>query len=304
LIDDSEKTKMDFSSAAIVIINYNLKKDTFDCIQSLLSAGANLTQIIVVDNASTDGSVELLSAEFGPALTIIPAGANLGYPHGLNLGIAAARTRGAEWVILLNNDTLFDKDFLRNLLTTAQKSPAFDIFCPLILVHNDPQRIWYLVGKRIPGTLLYWHPYRFQIMGEGLPAVLEGDFAHGAAMMVRTRVFEKIGVFDDSSLIYGDDFDFSWRAKSSGFRILGVSSARMWHKVSLTMNRTKPKTRYLRIRNQIRIYRRYGNWVQLVMLFVFTFFRGLFLLLSAVLKGQMDLAGPTYRGWVDGWAGN
>jgi GT2 family glycosyltransferase len=273
-------------------------------VRSLLTAGADIQQVSVVDNRSSDNSVAYLEKAFENRLLIIQADKNRGYPHGLNLGIQRALQVGAKWVLLMNNDTEVDSHFLSEMYQAAQNNPNYTILCPLILYFSDPQQIWYFTGKRIPGTLLYWHPYRFKRLDQvHLPSLLPGDFAHGCALFVKREVFEQIGLFDDTSLIYGDDVDFSFRARSAGIQIGAVSAARMWHKVSTTMNRMKPKTRYLRIRNQNRFYRTRGNLPQRALLFVFTILRCGVMLVRDLFARQTDLLNPTLRGWAEGWFG-
>ncbi len=293
-----------FPGLFIVIINYNLAPDTEACVRSLLAAGADMPQVAVVDNRSTDDSVACLEKAFAGQLQIIQADKNRGYPHGLNLGIQKGLQVGAQWVVLMNNDVEVDANFLSAMYSAAQANPNYAILCPLILYYSDPQQIWYFVGKRIPGTLLYWHPFRFKRLDQvQLPALMTGDFAHGCTLFVQRAVFDKIGLFDDTSLIYGDDADFSFRARAAGFQIAAVAASRMWHKVSTTMNRTKPKTRYLRTRNQIRFYRTHSNLAQRLFLFAFTSLRSASMLVGDLLARHNDLLGPTLRGWAEGWFG-
>lgn len=290
-----------FKELFIVIVNYNLKEDTIDCINSLLDAKALLTNIIVVDNQSTDGSVVALRATFDERLVIIQAEENRGYPHALNIGIPEALIRNAEWVLLMNNDVLVAKDFLLALQESVQKYPDILLFSPMILYHQQPSTIWYLGSKAIPGTLIGIRSFRGKTDNQYFPEIIPIDFVHGCAFLTHRDVFNKIGLFDDTHLIYGDDADFSWRAKLAGFKMGAVPKAKMWHKIATTMGYQKPRTRYLRIRNIIFFYQKYSNPLQKIIMFLFTTIRSLILMALDTLSGRHYLVAPTFFGWIDGW---
>jgi GT2 family glycosyltransferase len=292
-----------FSDLVIVVVNYNLKKDTIECLESLIKAGASLEKILLVDNASTDGSVEALISRFGAELVIIRADDNRGYPHALNLGIPQAMTMGANWILLMNNDTIVAPDFLAELENSILANSSYSLIGPLILYFSHPEIIWYLGYRILPGTLIGIRSYRGRRVTNRLPQLVPIDLMHGCAMMVKRDVFEKIGLFDDTQLIYGDDADFSWRARMAGFKCAAATRAKIWHKVSLTMGRQKPLTRYLRIRNTIGFYRKFAHGITLLIMQTFTLIRCFFLMIGDINRGQFDLIKPLWLGWLDGWLG-
>jgi GT2 family glycosyltransferase len=290
-----------FMDLFIVIVNYNLKEDTIDCINSLLDAKALLPNIIVVDNQSTDGSVEALREAFDERLNIIQAEDNRGYPHALNIGIPEALKRNAEWVLLMNNDVLVAEDFLLALQEAVLKHQDVLLFSPMILYHQQPSTIWYLGSKAIPGTLIGIRSFRGKKDNQNFPDIIPIDFVHGCAFLAHKVVFNKIGLFDDTHLIYGDDADFSWRAKLAGFKLGAIPKAKMWHKIATTMGHQKSRTRYLRIRNIIFFYQRYSNPLQKIIMFLFTTIRSIILIILDLFSGKHHLIAPTFYGWIDGW---
>jgi GT2 family glycosyltransferase len=291
-----------FEKLKVIIINLDLKEETANCILSLLKSSVSLEQIILVDNGSRDGSISYLSEKFGSALTIIDVGKNLGYAGGLNKGIPIALEENAEWVLLMNNDTVVDAGFISELEKAAQQKEYF-LLGPLILYYSQPERIWFLGDYLIPGTLITYSRYRRKSLGSQYPFLVPVDFVHGCAMMVHRSVFERIGFFDASSSIYGEEVDFIWRARLAGFRAATVPSAKIWHKISMIMGTQKPKTRYLRIRNQIRFYRRYSRGFQKPVMLLFTVFRSLFIASKDILSGRFFLIPPLLKGWWHGWVG-
>jgi len=292
-----------FPELTIVIINHNLKNDTAECIDSFVGAGASLEQILLVDNASDDGSVKFLQEKFGQQLGIIACPENLGYAYGLNQGIKKGLERDAKWFLLMNNDTIVAPDFLTELRKATQVGTEYALFGPMIYYYSIPDRIWFLGDRLIPGTLISTRLYRGKEGIKDLPFLVPVDFTHGCGMLVKRDVFETVGLFDDWSIIYGEEVDFIWRARLANFRAAGIPSAKMWHKISAFMKSQPPNLRYLRIRNQIRFYRHYARGLQIPVMFTFTIVRALIIGILDLIKKQSQLIGPLIRGWIDGWLG-
>jgi GT2 family glycosyltransferase len=289
---------------AIIIINYNLKQDTADCISSLLKAQADLAQITVVDNGSSDGSISFLRQQFGQELRIEASESNQGFAYAVNLGINAALLTRASWFLIMNNDTLVDTSFLNELSIATKNHPDYGLFGPLILYYSQPNRIWFLGDRRIPGTLATVHMYYGKDERQLPPEeVIPVDFLNGCTMMVNRNVVKAIGLFNETSLIYAEEVDFCWRATQAGFRMATVPKARMWHKVSAIMNKQKPKTRYLKIRNQVNFYRRYSHGLQIPIMVLFTVVRSIWLSLKDLWLRQPELLAPLWQGFLDGWRG-
>lgn len=288
------------ASILIVLINWNSKDDTLACIQSLVAAGASASQIVLVDNGSQDGSLEVMREHFGETIHLVANPENLGYVVASNQGVGYALEQRAEWILLLNNDTVVARDFFAPLLDTITTQPQYAILAPLIFYYDDPKRVWYFGDRLIPGTLLAWSRYKNR-PAQDLPAIQPVDFVSGCAMLVRRDVFERIGLFDPALEMYGEEVDFCWRARLAGYRLAAVSEAHMWHKVSISANRVRPHTRFLRVRNQVRFYRRYARGLQRPVLFIFSLLKGARLLIGDLLAGQPELIPPLVQGWRDGW---
>jgi len=286
-----------------ILVNWNLKDDTLACVDSLLKAGATAGQVLVVDNGSSDGSPQALRERFGRAVQVIESEQNLGFAGGANLGIHYALDRGAEWIFILNNDTVVDSAVFVEWERAAQNNPGYAIVSPLILYFSDPARIWYLGDRTVPTSLITYGLGRKQLDRGQFAALVPVDFVCGCGMFVRRSVFEQVGLFDTGFFMYAEEIDFCQRARIAGFRLACATRARMWHKVSLSADRDRPLTRYLRIRNQILFYRRYASWWQAPALFVFTLIRALRIGLGDVADHQPELLAALVRGWADGWVG-
>jgi GT2 family glycosyltransferase len=290
-----------FSNLNIIIINWNLKVDTIACLRSLIKCGASPNQIIIVDNGSIDGSVKAFKEEFDTSLTIIENSENVGYAQACNQGIKLAIGKEVEWFLLLNNDTVVAEDFLDQMARANDYKDKFLIFSPLIFYYSNPKVIWYLGDRRIPGTLITTNPYRGKDYTNNLPDIMPVDFVNGCGMLVNRTVFEIIGYFDPSYIMYGEEVDLCWKAHLEGFRMASITKAHMWHKISLSANRDKPRARYLKIRNQIRFYRKYSHGLQLIIMFFFSIIRILLICLKDLIKHRNGLLKPLLLGWYDGW---
>jgi len=285
----------------IVIVNWNLREDTLACVNSLIEAGAKPDHIVVVDNASTDGSVEALKQTFNSELTIIESNHNLGFAAGSNLGAKFAIDQGAVWVLFLNNDTVVASNLLVELEAITQNYTNFSIIAPIIYYYDQPDIIWHLGDRLVPGTFTTINRFRGKKDPGNLPNVVPVDFVTGCGMMVRKDVFDRIGFFDSSFFMYAEEIDYCWRARQAGFHLAYATQAKIWHRISTSASKDQNKSRYLRIRNQIYFYRRYASAHQVPLMFIFTLMRFFRLAFNDIIKRQTYLVGPLAHGWFDGW---
>lgn len=223
---------------ALVILNWNGKENTIECLKSI----ENNQDVIVVDNASTDGSVAVIKKEF-PKVEIIQNPQNFGFAKGNNIGIKKALDDKAGFIMLLNNDTILDKNCLSKLLEAAKKHPQFSIFAPKIYFEknfefhknrykeNEKGRVIWYAGGIIDWDNLYGHHRGVDEVDNGqFDKEEETEFATGAAMFVKKEVFGKIGLLDEKYFLYYEDTDFCVRAHKKEFKILFVPDAVVYHK--------------------------------------------------------------------------
>ncbi len=284
-----------------IVVNWNLKEDTINCVESLFAAGTLAGQVVVVDNGSSDGSVETIRKRFSSSVHLIANEKNLGFGGGSNLGITFALECGANRVLILNNDTYVAPTFLRELEQAVHADDHYAIFGPVILFHDSPERIWYFGDRLLPGLLATNSLYRRQNDREDFPPIVSVDFISGCCMLIKRDVFEAIGLFDASYFMYGEDVDFCWRARRAGFRLAVATRAKMWHKVSLSAKRDQPTSRYLRIRNQNRFYRMHARGFQFPVMFAFSWLRTIRTGLDDLIHARFRSIAPLFRGWIDGW---
>jgi hypothetical protein len=224
---------MNVPSVAIVLVNWNNRQDTLDCLESLAGMDYPNRGIILVDNGSTDGSIDLFRAR--EDVDFIENGENLGIARANNVGLARARERGFECVMLLNNDTEVAPDMLSRLVEVLESDPRVGIVGPKMYYHSDPDVIWFAGGLVLPWRGDAAHVgYGEKDRGQ-FDETMETDYITSCCLLARTRLFTELGGIDPYYFIYFDETDFCVRASRAGHRIVYVPKARLWHKISRSM---------------------------------------------------------------------
>jgi GT2 family glycosyltransferase len=212
-----------------ITVNWNRADDTMECLDSLVKSGVDQSSIIVVDNGSTDGSVELISRKMS-SVQIMKMGENLGYIKGVNRGISRALDNGAQMILLMNNDATVDPDAIDKLLEAADGRKEAGILGPKILYYGR-NVIWFTGGRFNWRWGFSSHPGMDETDISGTEDE-KVDFITGCAMLVRREVFEEVGLFDESYWMYAEDLDFCLKAFLKGWESWVIPSALAHHKVS------------------------------------------------------------------------
>lgn len=223
------------SRVSVVILNWNGRGDTLACIESVLASRDVAFDVIVVDNGSTDGSQDAIRGTY-PTATLIETGCNLGYAEGNNVGLRHALQGDADYLLILNNDTIVAPDMLSELVRASTTLPR-SILGPLTYYHHDPQRVWW-GGSR-------WNAAgcHLEHTGNGRdgPAVTAGGeplpttYVVGSALFAPARLFREIGLLDAQYFLTHEEADWCYRARHAGWSCHCVPRALMWHKVSVSM---------------------------------------------------------------------
>jgi GT2 family glycosyltransferase len=284
----------------VIVLNWNLKDDLAECLASLERSTYSSFRVVVVDNASDDGSAEMVQARF-PAVHLIVNERNLGFAGGNNVGLRYALTQGAEYVFLINNDTLAAPDMLERLVAVAHVGPSPGILGPKILYHGTEDRVWYL-GHRTYD----WLPVPRRVaprLGKcpGALAWFDVDYVSGCGMLIRHDVLKDIGLLDERLFMHYEDADFCWRTRQAGYRVVCVPGARMWHKVSQSSRREAAAVSRTRVRNRVLFYRQHPHgphpWLTTVFLLAST---GI-IMARDLLRGEFELIRSQGQGLYEGF---
>jgi GT2 family glycosyltransferase len=245
-----ERQHVTWPALAVIVLTWNQRDLTLDCLESIFALNYPLQQleVIVVDNGSSDGTARAIRERY-PAVTVVENGENLGFAEGNNVGIQHALQGNAEYVMLLNNDTVVDPDMLACLLAAMEAHSGVGIVGPKMLYYHQPGVIW-CAGNQInwhTGTTIRLHAEQTDNGLDDSPQ--EVDFITACGACFRRQVIEEIGLLDSRFFIYYEETDWCHRAREAGWRVLYVPSARLWHKVSAAMGTKTPATEYYMSRN-------------------------------------------------------
>lgn len=235
-----------------MILNYNLTEFTIACVRSLQRVTYPSLEILIVDNASTDGVLGRLS-EALPGVPVRSTGANLGYTGGVNEGIRWALESRPEYILVLNPDTEVQEDFLDHLVRAMEDHPAA-VACGTIYKSHRHHEIWYGGGRMIPWRGLAVHERK----GDTLPPDELGEprpvsFITGCMAFYRASALEAIGLQDDRFFLYLDDIEMSARIARRGFALLYVPRAIIRHHVK--GEEESPFKLYYSVRNRFLLIR-------------------------------------------------
>lgn len=211
-----------YSKVFIVVLNYNGRKFIKKCLSSVFKLEYPNFEVVVVDNNSTDGSLEIAKNTFSRA-NFIKNEENLGFSAGNNVGIRFSLERMADYILILNNDAEVEKDFLAKLVGAGENNVGVGILSPVIF-SGLTKEVWFSGGK------INWLRMRTEherdIKKEECYAT---GYVTGCAMLIKASVFKSIGLFDENFFLYWEDADFSLRAQRAGFGNRLVSSSWVYH---------------------------------------------------------------------------
>ncbi len=256
---------------AVIIPNFNGEEYLAVCLSSILAQTYSNYSVTVVDNASSDASVELVKREF-PQVEVVENRENTGYSGGCNAGLQHAQRSGADYFVLVNSDVRAERDWLVGLVRAAEGDPRIGICQSLILLagdtvagvkarqggggtvaseHGDAGHSADTRRAADSGELInsagneahylgfgycghYLEPDRGQFTG-----VIDVPFASGSSLLVRRELLEEIGRFDEDLFMYQEDLDLCWRARIAGWRVVLAPASRIHHYYSFSRNKLK-----------------------------------------------------------------
>lgn len=215
---------------AVVILNWNGYADTSECIISLQKITYDNYRIIIVDNGSDAEEFNNLKNNFS-TITVLRSDINLGFTGGNNLGIKYSLEEKADFILLLNNDTIVEPNFLEPLLAVFKKEKVAGIVAPQINYFYEPQKIWSSGGKisQLRGS---GFANSDRIENQIKPNDKSVSFVSGCCMLIKKELFEKVGLFDDKFFLYVEDADLCYRTKQAGYKIIVSHESKIYHKVS------------------------------------------------------------------------
>lgn len=206
----------------IILVNWNNWRDTLECLNSLERLDYS-NKIIVVDNGSTDESEARLREAY-PEITLLQAGSNLGFAGGNNRGIQYALEQGADFVWLLNNDTVSDPDALTAMIRVAQSSAEVGAVGSVIYSMNEQDKVQFYGG----GWVCPWAGISRDFTASVSDSRLH--YVTGGSLLIRKGVLKSIGLLDDNFFLYWEDVDYGFRLRKAGWKLAVAPDSKIWHK--------------------------------------------------------------------------
>lgn len=284
---------------SIVIVNWNRKALMAECLRSLERQTFTDFELILVDNGSTDGSLDSLGTFRLPSITTICNPENYGFARAVNQGIKAARGR---YIALVNNDAVLDRRWLEEMLGGISRDSRVGI-CGCKILFLDRPHVIDKVGHLISRD--------GQNYGRGHGTVDQGQYESveeilcpdGAAAVFRAEVFESVGLLDEDFFAYTEDIDIGLRAQLGGWKCLYIPSAVVFHRQSATLGPYSPQKIFLVERNRICLVFKLFPWMQLIQVPLYSGLRYLYSLWSLVNgRGLLARAAQDGSAWAILWA--
>ncbi len=260
---------MDNPSVTIIILNWNGWRDTIECIESVFQINYTNFKVLVIDNNSSDNSIrkieeyaagkEKVSSNFfkynfenkpieistiskeeskrnllnNKQLILIKNEINYGYAEGNNIGIKfALKNLNSDYILLLNNDMVVDKDFLNFLLLEGEKEENVGLLGPKIYYYDNPNTIW-CIGGKIDWKLARGIHIGINSLDNGQYDEKKNfDYISGSSLLIKKELIENIGLLDKKFFLYFEETDLALRASENGYKNLYVPNAKVWHKIS------------------------------------------------------------------------
>jgi GT2 family glycosyltransferase len=240
-----------------IILNWNGWQDTIECVESCRKLSYENFRILIVDNGSSDNSGTILRKRF-PDLEVLQTGANLGFAGGNNVGIRHAFQQGADYVWLLNNDTVIDAEALSALVRAADGDESIGMAGSKIVYHDNPRLLWYAGAVLDPEK-----PHRLHHRGlneedrgqydTGCPT----GYITGCSLLARREMVASVGLLDEDLFLYFEDADWSARAAARGWKLVYCPQSLVYHKVSMSVGGpASPLTFYYSARNLLYFVKR------------------------------------------------
>lgn len=253
----------------VVILSWNQKDMTLECVKSFLAVDYPNARLLLVDNGSTDGTSGAVAQKY-PQVQVVQSDRNLGIAGGYNLGIDAALDLGADYVLVTNNDVDVAPDMVTAAVSVAEADRSIGMVMPKIYhYYGDRSRLW-CAGAR-------WRslPPSVKMIGVGArdaewQSIQELEFAPSCTLLIRAAVLGAIGGFDEGYFFYNDDWDFSVRLRKAGYRIVFVPESHVWHKVSVSTQKSEKPARWWKTlgTSTVRFYRKHSTplalWIYVV----------------------------------------
>ena len=241
-----------------VVLTWNDHEMAHRCIESLYQADYDALHVVLVDNGSSFPTVEPLQKAF-PELETIALDRNYGFTGGCNRGISRALEMGADYVFLLNNDTVVERRAISELVTAIAEDERIAMASALICDIDDPKRVQSYQGWLYPNRAWIKRPTSGELLDDRHRLTVETEFAPACAVMFRPAALGEVGLFDERLFTNWEDYDLCLRLRKAGWKLAYVGTAEVGHRRHQTTGETSPFITYFSVRNRLICLFRHGQ---------------------------------------------
>jgi GT2 family glycosyltransferase len=284
LSEEKLRARIAEPKVVIVVLNWNGKRDTLECLQSLTKINYSNYDVLLVDNGSTDGSQACFRARY-PEIVLLENEANLGFAEGNNVGVRRAMDWHADYVLLLNNDTTVHQSFLSELVRVAESDLSIGFVGPKIYYDECHGRrdVIAFAGGRIN----LWIGKALNV-GKGEKEIGQYDdikevsFVQGACLLAKREVVQQVGLLDSTLFMYWEEIDWCTRGYRVGYSSVFVPNAKIWHKVAASSRGSRRM--YYFTRNQFWFFKKHASRKQYLSCLMYFFFIQFWISTGQVLR--------------------
>lgn len=244
---------------SIILIDYNSHEDTIECIQSLQKIKYDNFDIYLIDNASPIQPSAAQKNFFYKNTNYIYNKKNTGFTGGNNLAATIAiKESNPQYLLLLNNDTTVEEDFLNHLVEVAEKDDQIGIVTGKILYYADKKRIWFAGGEYEEKTSRVSH-LKCNVLNDDKVEEKRVTFITGCLMLIPVSVWKKTDGFDNRFFMYAEDLDLCCKVKKIGLKLVYTSKTIIYHKVGASIKANSPLQQYYNLRNNLYVIKTYSD---------------------------------------------
>ena len=222
------------SHITVLILNWNGADLIKKCLESVMEINYSNYSVIVIDNHSSDNSIQLIKNNF-PTVEIICLDENYGFAGGYNKCFKQLDSKNTDYVLLLNNDTIVDSNILMSLNKAKEKYGKNNIYGGKIFYQNDPNKIWYAGGKVKLSRFKISHIGIRELDSDRFSSPMKTDYITGCCLFTSFEVINELNGFDEQFNMYSEDVDLCLRGKDKGIYCYFWPDAKLWHHVSASL---------------------------------------------------------------------
>lgn len=278
----------EWPEVAVILLNWNSYEDTASCLDSLANVEYPNYQVVVVDNGSTDESLDKIQAEYNWCKYIINE-ENLGFTTGNNIGMEYAFENGADYSLILNNDTIVTREFLTPLVKRAEQDEKIGLVGGIIRYWEDRDQIWFAGGRfnTFLETERIWEGKSIsEVNLDNLP---ETDWISGCMMLIPKEIYYEIGGFREEFFIWAEEWDYSLRVTEAGYKLDIVRDSVIYHKVGEALGVMSPLSYYYGTRNNLALKQLYLPSAQAYLYYTWFLLTRVARFSQFIFDGRVDL---------------